>query len=72
MESVVVIDNSLFSFANQIDNGILVTSFYNDKYDTLLSNVQLYLDSIIKRSLDVRKDNRDNFMFEVYRKNLLK
>ena len=72
MESVVVIDNSLFSFANQIDNGILVTSFYNDKCDTLLSNVQLYLDSIIKRSLDVRKDNRDNFMFEVYRKDLLK
>ena len=70
--SEIFTDNSLFSFANQIDNGILVTSFYNDKYDTLLSNVQLYLDSIIKRSLDVRKDNRDNFMFEVYRKNLLK
>ena len=51
---------------------MLVTSLYNDKCDTLLSNVQLYLDSIIKRSLDVRKDNRDNFMFEVYRKNLLK
>ena len=72
MESVIIIDNSIFSFANQLDNGILITSFYNDKSDSLLSNVQMYLDSVITKSLDIRKNNRDNFMFDLYRKNLLK
>ena len=36
MKDIIILDNSLFSFANQLNNGILITSFFDDKNDTFL------------------------------------
>ena len=63
MEDIIILDNSLFSFANQLNNGILITSFFDDKDDTFLSNVQAYLE-YIKNEKDIRQINKDSFKFE--------
>ena len=63
MEDIIILDNSLFSFANQLNNGILITSFFEDKTDTFLSNVKEYLD-YIKNEKDIRELNKQSFRFE--------
>ena len=63
LEDIIILDNSLFSFANQLNNGILITSFYSDKNDTFLINIKDYLD-YIKDEKDIRKINKENFKFE--------
>ena len=63
MEDIIILDNSLFSFANQLNNGILITSFFDDKDDTFLSNVKEYLE-YIKNEKDIRQTNKDSFKFE--------
>ena len=63
MEDIIILDNSLFSFANQLNNGILITSFFDDKDDTFLSNVQAYLE-YIKNEKDIRQINKESFKFE--------
>jgi len=63
MEDIIILDNSLFSFANQLNNGILITSFFDDKTDTFLSNVKDYLD-YIKNEKDIRELNMQSFRFE--------
>ena len=63
MEDIIILDNSLFSFANQLNNGILITSFYDDKEDTFLNNVKEYLE-YIKNEKDIREINKESFRFE--------
>ena len=62
-EDIIILDNSLFSFANQLNNGILITSFFDDKNDTFLSNVKEYLE-FIKNEKDIREINKESFKFE--------
>ena len=71
LEDVIIVDNSLFSFANQLNNGILVTSFFDDKNDSFLYNVKEYLD-MIKDVKDFREINKENFQFETYKENMKK
>jgi CTD small phosphatase-like protein 2 len=63
MENIIIVDNSLFSFANQLNNGILITSFFDDKKDTFLYNVKDYLE-YIKNEKDIREINKESFRFE--------
>ena len=63
MEDIIILDNSLFSFANQLNNGILITSFYDDKEDTFLNNIKEYLE-YIKNEKDIREINKESFRFE--------
>ena len=65
IENIIIVDNSLFSFANQINNGVLVSSFYNDKDDSMLLNLISYLGMLIGCE-DVREENKKYFMFENY------
>jgi len=61
----IIIDNSLYSFANQLTNGILITSFYNNKQDFELLNLMKYIKSLyINDVRDVRTSNNDIFNFE--------
>ena len=53
LEDIIILDNSLFSFANQLNNGILITSFFDDKEDTFLYNAKEYLE-FIKNEKDIR------------------
>ena len=69
MEDIIIVDNSLFSFANQLNNGILITSFFEDKNDTFLNNVKDYLE-YIKDEKDIREINKESFKFEEIKENI--
>ena len=64
LKNVVLIDNNMYSFANQLSNGILINSFYFDKNDCDLYSVMNYLMTYIAPAYDVRKINRMFFNFE--------
>ncbi len=64
IENVIIVDNSLYSFMNQISNGILINSFYGDKSDMELLNVMNYLIGFLSTAEDVRKINEHFFNFK--------
>ena len=63
LKDILLIDNSMYSFAAQITNGILINSFYNDKNDIELFNVLGYLLNFIIKANDVRMINEQFFNF---------
>ena len=71
MEDIIIIDNSLFSFANQLNNGILITSFFDDKSDTFLNIVKDYLE-YIKNEKDIREINKESFRFEEIKEDIIR
>ena len=70
LENIIILDNSLFSFANQLNNGILITSFFDDKNDTFLDSVKEYLE-YIKNEKDIRQANKDSFRFEEIKEDIM-
>lgn len=64
LRKVVLVDNNIYSFAPQINNGILINSFYNDKNDQELNNVLCYLMNYIYSANDVREINKKIFGFK--------
>lgn len=53
MKDLVIVDNSVYSFAYQIDNGIPIIPFYNDKNDEEMLHLIYYL-SCLANAEDVR------------------
>ena len=53
----------MYSFAAQINNGILINSFFNDRNDSELNNALEYLINYIYPADDVRKVNEEFFNF---------
>jgi Dullard-like phosphatase family protein len=64
LKDIILIDNSMYSFAAQLTNGILINSFYNDKNDIELYNVLGYLLNFILKINDVRLINEQFFNFQ--------
>ena len=64
MKDVILLDNSLYSFSAQLNNGILVNSFFNDKNDIELYNVLGYLLNFLVKAEDIRIINEQFFNFE--------
>lgn len=62
-ENMVILDNSMYSFTNQLSNGVLINSFYHDKSDKELANVQAYLVNYLHKVPDVRTVNDKIFNF---------
>ena len=60
MKDVVIVDNSVYSFAFQIDNGIPIIPFYNDKADEEMLHLVYYLNCLAGVD-DVREQNRQAF-----------
>ena len=63
----VILDNNIYSFCNNLKNGILINSFFEGEDDDLM-NIYYYLDNYIKNSQDVRKVNENLFGFEKFLK----
>ena len=61
----VILDNNIYSFCNNLKNGILINSFFEGEDDDLM-NIYYYLDNYIKNSQDVRKVNENLFGFEKF------
>ena len=72
LKNIVLIENSIFSFAHQLNNGILVTSFYNDEDDCFLINLKDYLMYCIENCDDIRIINQQQFKFEDYKNDIIK
>lgn len=64
LANTVLVDNSIYSFAPQLTNGILINSFFNDKNDGELFNVLGYLINYILPAKDVRDVNEQFFNFQ--------
>ena len=64
LKNVILLDNSMYSFASQLKNGILINSFYYDKNDNELFNVLGYLINFILPAEDIREVNEQFFNFE--------
>jgi len=62
-EDIVMVDNSLYSFANQISNGVLINSFFDDKDDKELFNLMNYLENYMLNITDTRIINEKVFNF---------
>lgn len=65
LENIILVDNSLYSFSNQLSNGILINSFYNDKEDRELFNLFNYLQQYIRPASDSRAVNEKIFNFNL-------
>lgn len=61
---VVLVDNSFYSFMNNISNGVLINSFYGDKSDLELYSVMNYLIGFVSKAEDVREVNEQFFNFK--------
>ena len=61
LREMVLVDNSVHSFSFQLNNGIPVSSYYNNKEDTELLRLISYLEQIVKLK-DVRSANKKAFM----------
>ncbi|CAG9310197.1 unnamed protein product [Blepharisma stoltei] len=57
---MIIVDNAAYSFAYQIDNGIPIISWFDDKNDTELLNLINYL-KVLQEVKDVREINRETF-----------
>lgn len=71
VKDIIIVDNSMFSFGNNLSNGILISSFFNDKEDTMLLNLCSYLSFLINAD-DIRTVNKENFQFEFYLNTIIK
>ena len=60
LEDLVIVDNSVYSFAFQIDNGIPIIPFYSDKEDEEMLHLIYYL-NCLGQVPDVREQNREAF-----------
>ena len=63
MKDIVIVDNSMYSFMNNISNGILINSFYYNKSDLELYSVMNYLIDLVAKADDVREVNASTFNF---------
>jgi Dullard-like phosphatase family protein len=57
IKDIIIIDNSALSFALNLDNGIPILPFYDNKNDTELLTLANYLKELVN-SKDIRIDNR--------------
>ena len=64
MKDMVIVDNSVYSFAYQIDNGIPIISFYHEPSDEEMLHLIFYLNCLATCE-DVREQNRE--AFELYK-----
>ena len=60
LSDVVLIDNSVYSFAHQIENGVPIIPFYTDRNDEELLHLIKYMEGVAA-CRDVREYNREAF-----------
>eukprot|EP00826_Nyctotherus_ovalis_P065420 TRINITY_DN9620_c0_g2_i1.p1 TRINITY_DN9620_c0_g2~~TRINITY_DN9620_c0_g2_i1.p1 ORF type:complete len:505 (+),score=102.93 TRINITY_DN9620_c0_g2_i1:207-1721(+) len=60
LRSVIIVDNSIFSFAFQLDNGVPIIPFCDDKEDKIMLKIKDYLISL-KDLEDIRVINKRTF-----------
>lgn len=54
IEKIAIVDNSIYSFATHLSNGMLISSFYYDKEDSELIKLVYFLANFVLFAADVR------------------
>jgi Dullard-like phosphatase family protein len=70
MEDMIIIDNSVLSFAFQLDNGIPILPYYNSCEDNELKSLANYLTSICKVQ-DLRSENKASIKLDYFLQKVL-
>lgn len=65
VSNIVIIDNTVHSFAFHIDNGIPIITWHNDRYDRELFKLIDYL-KLLATSVDIRETNRQTFKLQTF------
>ena len=60
LQDLVIIDNSVYSFAFQLENGVPIIPFYQDARDEELYHLMTYMQGVSQVE-DVRTYNREAF-----------
>ena len=60
LKDLIIVDNAVYSFGYQLDNGIPIIPFYDDKTDEELMHLILYFNCLAQCE-DVRDQNRKAF-----------
>lgn len=60
LSDVILIDNSVYSFAFQLENGVPIIPFYHDPKDEELFHLITYMQGVVQVE-DVRDYNREAF-----------
>jgi len=60
LKDIIIVDNAVYSFGYQLDNGVPIIPFYDDKSDEELMHLIYYIDCLAKCA-DVREQNRKAF-----------
>jgi len=60
LKDVIIVDNTPYAFAAQLDNGYPIVPFYDDKEDCELERFQIYLEEL-KAEDDIRVMNKQKF-----------
>jgi CTD small phosphatase-like protein 2 len=63
LADIILVDNSVYSFAYQLDNGVPIVSYYHDEKDEEMLHLKFYLDCLTNCA-DVREKNREAFQLE--------
>lgn len=61
LSDLVLVDNAVYSFGYQLENGIPIIPFYEDKEDEELLHLSQYLECLAKNGGDVRDHNKKAF-----------
>ena len=65
MKHIILVDNAAYSFIHQVDNGIPIIPFYDNKEDDQLLKLKEYLIEINKHD-DIRTVNKRHFRMYKY------
>ena len=64
MSDIIIVDNSLLSFALHPDNGVPISSYFYDPEDIELKCLSNYLISKVLNAEDIRFANREEFKLQ--------
>ena len=67
LKNIVIVDNSVLSFAFQLENGIPILPYYNNKLDNEMNTLENYLQNISQKE-DLRKENKKYIKLEIFTK----
>ena len=59
-----MIDNACYSYGYQIENGVPIIPYYDNKKDNELINLKYFLKNLVDK--DIRETNRNTFKFHLY------
>lgn len=64
LEDIIIVDNACYSFGYQIENGVPIIPYYDNKEDEELKILCDYLKGLVNK--DVREMNRNTFKLFLY------